>query len=122
MSRKILVIESDEDSLSLVKQILEEKGYTVFGSIYLENAFEILGQGITIDVIFLSTYFENEEETSAIARLKEREQYSTIPIVGIVQSAETSEEADALEKGYTTVLVKPIGEEGLEKILKDLEI
>jgi len=122
MSKNILVVESDNDSLALLKEILEEKGCTVFGTIYAENAFDILGQGIKIDIIMVSTYFANSEELSVVKRFKEKEQYATIPIIGIVQSAQTSEGSHALKEGCSSILVKPIDEEGIENVLKGFEI
>jgi len=120
MKKNILLIESDNDSLSLMKEILEEKGYTVFATIYIENAFDILIQGIKIDLIMVSTYIENAECFSMLKRFKEHRISTGLPLFAIAQSAETSEGPRAIKEGCVAYITKPIDEELLDKRLNEI--
>jgi PleD family two-component response regulator len=118
MKKTILLIESDTDALALLKEILEDKGHSVFGTVYIEKAFAILSQGIKIDVIMVSTYLEKAESLSVVQRFQGFELSNNIPIIGIVQSAQTTDTAVALRAGCCAVVAKPIDESELDQALQ----
>lgn len=121
MKKTILLIESDTDALALLKEILEDKGHSVFGTVFVEKAFDILGQGIKIDLLMVSTYLEKEERLSVVPRFKDFKASKDIPIIGIVQSAQTTDASSALQAGCCAVVAKPIDECALEEILKSVD-
>ena len=121
MSKKnILLVESNNDALVLLKEILEDRGYNVLGTVYIENAFDILVKGITIDLIMASTYVESVESVDIVKRFKEHRVGSTIPIVAIVQSRQTNESVQALHKGACDYVAKPIEEDAVDNVLKNV--
>lgn len=120
MKKTILLIESDTDALALLKEILEDKGHSVFGTVFVEKALDILGQGIKIDVIMVSTYLEKAERLSVVQKFKDFKASKDIPIVGIVQSAQTTDAASALRAGCCAVVAKPIDECDLDEALQSV--
>lgn len=118
MKKNILLIESDNDSLLLLKEILEEKGYCVFGTTIIENAFDIMIQGIKIDIIFASTYIENAERYTIIKRFKDHRLSADLPIIAITQSAETNEGFRSIQEGCTAYVSKPIDEAALDVLIE----
>ncbi len=118
--KNILVVERDDDSLSLLKEILEEKGYNVLGTTNIENGLDILRRGIIIQIILLSTFVENKESFYVIKKIKEDPKISSIPIVAITSSARTTEGARALKEGCAAFIFKPIEEDAIVNIIENI--
>jgi len=119
----ILIIERDDDSLYLLKEILEDKDYNVLGTTSIENGLDILKRGISIQLVMLSTFLENKESFNVIERIKRDSAISYIPIIAVTSSTRTNEGARALKEGCSAYISKPIEEETVlnvvEKFLKE---
>ena len=124
--KNILVIERDDDSLALLKEILEDKGYNVLGTTSIENGLDILKRGIPLQLIMLSTFVENKESFSIIERIKQDSGVSSIPLIAITSSTRTNEGARALKEGCAAYVSKPIDEEAvlsnIEHILEGKDV
>ncbi len=119
--KNILVIENNEDSLALVKEILEEAEWNVLGTAIIENGFDILKRKIVIELIFVSTVLEGTEGFDVLRRMMEELASFSIkvPVVAITSSAETNEGARALQEGCIAVVSKPIEEEEVHRVIKE---
>ena len=114
----IVIIESDNDSLILMKEILEENKFNVFSTTHLEHAFDVMKRGIKVDLILLSLVLKNVERFDVIEKLKSDEISSGVPIIAVASSAQTSEKARALKEGCVSVVSKPIDEAELVEAIK----
>ncbi|MBU1863067.1 MAG: response regulator [Candidatus Omnitrophica bacterium] len=118
--KNLLIIENDEDNLSLIKEILEDNGYNVLGTAHLENGLDILQRGIPLQLILLSTVFDGVERFDAIERVKKDETNASVPIIALTSSERTNEGGKALEKGCFSFLHRPIEEEALLEAVKNV--
>lgn len=115
----ILIVESDADSLELLKEIVEDASMNGIGTSTIENAFEIIKKGITIDAILLSLMYENKERFDIIESLQKATQPKTVPIIAIASSSRTHEGAQAQQSGCAAFVSKPIDEEELITTIKE---
>lgn len=107
----ILLIEEEQDSLSLLKEILDECGYNTLGTKSMANALDVFKRGITVDLIICSIIVDNTERFDLIDQLKNERSSAGIPLIALISSAETTESAQAREKGCSGCIAKPIEEE-----------
>jgi len=118
--KNILIIENDGDSLALLKEILEEKGYNALGASHIDNGLAVLRQGIAIDLILVSTIIENAETYDHIKIAINDKLSASIPTIALTSSQETNEGVRAMEEGCVAYIARPIEEAELLKIVKSV--
>jgi PleD family two-component response regulator len=120
---KILIIDDDRTTVSLVEQFLQRKGYgRVLGITDSEKALETCAV-FDPDLILLDLIMPGVDGFALLEALRSDAPETFVPI--IVLTADTSEEAKAraLDAGATDFLVKPVSPtEALLRIRNLLEV
>ncbi len=103
--RRVVVIESDPEVLSLVRTMVEEReGYTVIVAATGEEDLEAVA-GEQPDLVLLGLTSFRDDRWEVLARLREDHRTRHIPVIGIVQEP-TPETRAFLEERGVTFLVK----------------
>ena len=103
MEKRILVVDDEQDILTLIQEILEDEGYSVQTSTNgqcLQNL-----QGDLPDLILLDIMLAGEDGRELCAQLKQREETRHIPV--ILCSAHFSGDIITYLAGASTFLPKP---------------
>ena len=103
MQKRILVVDDEQDILTLIQEILEDEGYSVQTSTNgqcLQNL-----QGDLPDLILLDIMLAGEDGRELCAQLKQREETRHIPV--ILCSAHFSGDIITYLAGASTFLPKP---------------
>jgi len=120
---KILIIDDDRPTVSLVEQFLKRKGYNrVLGITDSQQAIETCAT-FAPDLILLDLLMPNIDGFALLEEIRSDVSDSFLPI--IVLTADTSEDAKsrALDAGATDFLVKPVSPtEALLRIRNLLEV
>src|SRR5205085_4437587 len=103
MKKRILVVDDEQDILTLIKEILEDEGYCVQTSIN-GQCFQNL-QGDVPDLILLDIMLAGEDGRDLCAQLKQQEETRHIPI--ILCSAYFRGDIITYLAGASTFLPKP---------------
>jgi DNA-binding response OmpR family regulator len=87
MSKKVLIVENDEDIRDIVGVILENEGYEVAGCVYtLENLLTM-----TADLILLDEWVNQKEGPMLCKEIKAVEKLAQIPVIIFSTSAQIAE-------------------------------
>ena len=116
--KKILIIDPAADDLDLLKEILEEAGHTVLATGKLENGLEIIRDGVPVDMVLISTYYEMKYHSDAVAVLREKAATRLLPIVAVLNTNIEQEKKETLAKGYQNVVGKPIDEDEVLAVVR----
>ncbi len=113
----ILVVEDNKDNMDLIKEILEDAGYEIFGTESAENGMEILNRGIRVDIILMDVSLPKIDGYEATKMLKENPRFSDIPIVMLTAHAMEEDRDKGFEAGCDEFITKPVDEELLLETL-----
>src|SRR5579863_9973317 len=105
--KRILIVEDNELSLKLLKDILEFHGYTII-STNLGAAALDLAREHRPHLILLDIQLPDIPGTEAAGRLKADEQARAIPIVAVTAFAMSGDRAKILDSGCDDYVSKPI--------------
>ncbi|MFC1809074.1 PleD family two-component system response regulator [Candidatus Omnitrophota bacterium] len=114
----ILVVEDNKDNMDLIKEILEDEGYEIFGTESAENGMEILNRGIKVDLILMDVSLPQIDGYEATRMLKKNPRFSDIPIIMLTAHAMEEDKDKGFEAGCDDFLTKPLDEELLLETLK----
>ena len=101
---KILVLDDDTDIGTMIKMMLEYKGYTVTVSERAEQAAEVL-QNNGVDLIIMDMLLSGVNGTDLCVELKKNSSTSHIPVIMI--SAHPNAKEICLEAGADEFISKP---------------
>jgi DNA-binding response OmpR family regulator len=101
---KILVLDDDTDIGTMIKMMLEYKGYTVTVSERAEQAAEVL-QNNGVDLIIMDMLLSGVNGTDLCVELKKNNSTSHIPVIMI--SAHPNAKEICLEAGADEFISKP---------------
>jgi DNA-binding response OmpR family regulator len=101
---KILVLDDDTDIGTMIKMMLEYKGYTVTVSERAEQAAEVL-QNDGVDLIIMDMLLSGVNGTDLCVELKKNSSTSHIPVIMI--SAHPNAKEICLEAGADEFISKP---------------
>lgn len=113
----VLVVEDNKDNMDLVKEILEDAGYEIFGTETAENGIEILNRGIKIDIILMDVSLPQLDGYEATRMIKDNPRFSEIPIIMLTAHAMEEDKDKGYEAGCDDFLTKPVDEELLLETL-----
>ena len=105
-SRRILIVEDNELSLKLLKDILEFQGYTIIFTHLGELAVE-LARKHEPDLILLDMQLPDIPGTAVARRLKGDERTRAIPIVAVTAFAMSGDRETILDSGCDDYVSKP---------------
>jgi two-component system cell cycle response regulator DivK len=107
MSRRILVVDDNNDSRELVVKVLKNKGYEMIEAIDGEEALE-KAVSEKPDLILLDISIPKLNGYEVTKRLKSLEEVKDIPVVALTAHAMKGDRAKALEAGCEGYISKPI--------------
>jgi len=102
---RILVVEDDDSSRSLVARILERLGYATAQATNGQTALNILRQDSAFDLIVSDVRMSPMDGLHLLTEVKNG--YSTIPVLLISVHGRPEWIAEALDNGASGFLVKP---------------
>lgn len=117
---KILVVEDNPTNLLLVKLFLKE----ILGNVSIEearNGLEAIQktESTKFDLILIDVQMPEMDGMEATKRIRQKENYKNIPVIGITAGVLKEELAHCLKAGMNAVLTKPIHLDSMKKTLLD---
>lgn len=115
--RTILVVEDDDNSLFVLKDILKTKGYLVLEAWDGQRAVEV-AEAEKLDLILLDLQLPRLSGLGVIRRLRENETLVGLPIVLMTGCDPEKYRVNAIAAGCNDFLPKPIDFDRLEAVLE----
>jgi len=117
IEKKVLIVEDNEQSMELFRDLLISKGYTVIeamdGEVALEKALIE-----TPDLILMDLGMPVMDGWEATRRIKANGELKHIPIIAVTSHAMVGDEIQARQAGCDDYVPKPIDENELMKKIK----
>lgn len=110
MSKKVLVIEDNEQNLYLITFILEKHGYQVFAAHDGQSGIDLVNQ-VSPDLILLDIQLPGMNGYQVAEKLREMYGDQKIPIIAVTSYAMVGDKEKALAAGCTGYVTKPINPE-----------
>jgi CheY-like chemotaxis protein len=107
MAKTVLVVDDDPDIAQLVRLQLESNGYRVLTANRGQKALEILREH-TIDLVVLDRILPDTDGLALLDTLKTDPDTAEIPVIMLTV---IEDEGDAMPRGASAYLVKPINEQ-----------
>lgn len=106
-SRKILVVDDNQDSLELVVKILKNRGYQMIEAVDGEEALE-KAIAENPDLILMDISIPKIDGYEVTRRLKSQIKFKDTPIIALTAHAMKGDREKALEAGCEGYISKPI--------------
>ena len=107
MSKKILIVEDNEDSRELVVKVLKNKGYLMVEAIDGEEAIE-KAIAEKPDLILMDISIPKLNGYEATKKLKGLDEFREIPIVALTAHAMKGDRENVIAEGFEGYIPKPI--------------
>ncbi|MEW6067985.1 MAG: response regulator [Nitrospirota bacterium] len=106
-SKKVLVVDDNQDSRELVVKILKNKGYLMVEAVDGEDALEKVAKEKP-DIILMDLSIPKIDGYEATKRLKEQDEFRHIPVVALTAHAMKGDREKVIEMGFEGYISKPI--------------
>ena len=106
MSKRILVVDDDENILNLERTILEQKGFSVTTADGGERALEILA-GSGFDLILLDVMMPEVDGFTVCRKIKDDPRLKDIPVIFLTAKGGGEALAEGFESGAVMYINKP---------------
>ncbi|MCG6919542.1 MAG: response regulator [Acidobacteriota bacterium] len=106
MAKRILVVDDDENILSLERTILEQKGFAVTTAAGGAEALEILGKE-DFDLVLLDVMMPEIDGFTVCRRIKEEPRTKEIPVIFLTAKGGGEALAEGFESGAIMYINKP---------------
>ena len=116
MEKSVLVFDDDEDILSILIYLLEEKGWKISTRTTCANLLNDIAE-TKPDVIMMDNWIPESGGKTATKLIKSHEEYKSIPVIYF--SANNDVERLSKEAGADTYLAKPFDLDELEEMLEN---
>lgn len=117
MAVSILVADDDELLRNLVKEVLEEEGFTVFAAANGEEAINLFWKHSEIALIILDVMMPEIDGMEVLEEIRER---SDVPILMLTALGDSASELSCLKSGASDFVSKPFHYEILVERVKNL--
>jgi len=117
LSKKVLIVDDNQDSRELVVKILKARGYQMIEAVDGEEALE-KAIAEKPDLILMDRSLPKIDGYEVTRRLKGREEFKGIPIVALTAHAMTGDREKALEAGCDGYISKPIDVRALPELIR----
>ena len=117
LSKKVLIVDDNQDSRELVVKILKARGYQMIEAVDGEEALE-KAAAEKPDLILMDRSLPKIDGYEVTRRLKGREEFKGIPIVALTAHAMTGDREKALEAGCDGYISKPIDVRALPELIR----
>lgn len=112
----ILLAEDTEDIRSLLKLMLEMKGYRIVEAVHGQQALDLASIEIP-DLIFMDLNMPVLTGWEATRQLRLLPEMLSVPIIGLSAHCRDGWRSEALEAGCNECIQKPIDNDALDKVL-----
>jgi two-component system cell cycle response regulator DivK len=120
MSRRILIVEDQEDNRTILRDVLGTVGYELIEALNGEDGVK-LAQSERPDLILMDIQLPKMDGYEATQQIKSIAELKTIPIIAVTSYALSGDEAKARAVGCDGYIAKPFSpRELLEKVRKYL--
>jgi DNA-binding response OmpR family regulator len=106
MAKRILVVDDDENILSLERTILEQKGFDVTTAAGGNEALELLGKD-EFDLVLLDVMMPEVDGFTVCRRIKEEPRTREIPVIFLTAKGGGEALAEGFESGAIMYINKP---------------
>jgi DNA-binding response OmpR family regulator len=106
MSKRILVVDDDENILNLERTILEQRGFEVTGAIGGAEALELLGKK-TFDLVLLDVMMPEVDGFTVCRKIKEDPRLKDLPVIFLTAKGGGEALAEGFESGAIMYINKP---------------
>jgi DNA-binding response OmpR family regulator len=106
MAKRILVVDDDENILSLERTILEQKGFEVTTAGGGAEALEIIGQN-DFDLVLLDVMMPEIDGFTVCRRIKEEPRTKETPVIFLTAKGGGEALAEGFESGAIMYINKP---------------
>jgi len=106
MSKRILVVDDDENILNLEKTILEQKGFDVTSAGGGAEALRVLG-GATFDLVLLDVMMPEVDGFTVCRKIKDDPRLKDIPVIFLTAKGGGDALAEGFESGAVMYINKP---------------
>jgi CheY-like chemotaxis protein len=106
MGKRILVVDDDENILSLERTILEQKGFVITTAGGGQEALAILGRE-AFDLILLDVMMPEMDGFTVCRRIKENPRLAEIPVIFLTAKGGGDALAEGFESGAVMYINKP---------------
>lgn len=114
----ILVVESSEDSLTIMRTLLERFHFQVLEANNGKEALALLSQN-KVDLIFMDLKMPVMDGFTATAKIRDNKTWVHIPIIAITTPSGKFGQDELLEIGFSSYLRKPVRAEDLRKAMTE---
>ena len=108
MGACVLIVEDNERSLRLARDVLEYHGYEVLGAATGEGAIAIAGASATPDLVLMDLELPGIDGFETLRALRANPATAGIPVVALTAFAMASDERHCRAAGFDGYLTKPI--------------
>jgi CheY-like chemotaxis protein len=115
----ILVIEDNHDNMDLIEEILEDEGFSVLKAYLAEEGIALLKEN-AVKLIIIDISLPKMSGLKATEIIKAERASRDIPIIALTAHARDSDKDAALSAGCSGFLTKPIDEDKLLEMIKNL--
>ena len=112
----VLVVEDNDDSLFMMKNVLSRKGYRVVEAWDGKQAVEV-AESEELDLILLDLQLPRLNGLGVIHRLRQNSKLQNVPVVIITGQDPEKYRSSAIAEGCDDFLVKPIDFDRLDAVL-----
>ena len=120
---RILIVEDDEDLVSLSTRWLEREGYTVEHAAEGEAALALLAKDPLPALVLLDVMLPKRDGFEVLRRIRADRRMSTLPVVMVTSFSRDRDAVRGRELGANDYIVKPLHEldflKRVEHIIKD---
>jgi DNA-binding response OmpR family regulator len=106
MAKRILVVDDDENILSLERTILEQKGFEVTTAGGGKEALRILGDG-AFDLVLLDVMMPELDGFAVCRKIKEDPRHREMPVIFLTAKGGGEALAEGFESGAVMYINKP---------------
>ena len=119
MHEHILIVDDNADNRKLLAWLLEDEDMTFDEAETAEQAIDFLERR-NFDAVLMDISLPGMSGAEATALLRKRERFVHLPIVAVTAHAIKGEAEKILASGVSALVTKPIDEEHLIQVLRDL--
>jgi two-component system cell cycle response regulator DivK len=112
MSKRILVVEDQEDNRRILRDLLTSAGYEVIEATTGEEGLT-MAEGHHLDLILMDIQLPGLDGYEATRRIKAKPDLSHIPIIAVTSYALSGDDVKAVEAGCDDYVAKPFSPRAL---------
>ena len=112
MSKRILVVEDQEDNRRIVRDLLTSVGYEVMEAVTGEEGVKMAGAH-TPDLILMDIQLPGLDGYEATRRIKATPALCQIPVIAVTSYALSGDDVKAFESGCNAYISKPFSPRAL---------